>query len=748
MTVHVPEARIRPARLNERLAAAFHYRAAALLAASDRAGRDAAAAYRRIASEAAEEAARGGRMALDRMASSLDRRMGSARRQTAAALAALVRLGRKTAAAAISKALPHEWIAILLARLARTASRESRQPDLVETHGSPDTWSPEVSFIDLWADFREPNRDPSLSPEQAKAMIDAMLFPPPSAEEVERALVEPGPGGIAWEQRLRRWEEPVRRAMLNELSQGLSGGENVDQLRRRLQPWADGLAWKAQRIARTEGRRVMERDYQDRLGALGDLLDGQQIVAVMDEWTRPEHASRNGKIYRRGQDGVFRDAAGNPLPDLPDAPNCRCTTIPVFRPPEEFRGQPEAMAAFETASGRLIPDPASYMDWWERASDKEQILAVGARRYQLVARRLGVQRPDWIEFLDRDGRLIDMATLRREDAEARRRRLSEIEAILTQRRMAFRQVAATGWRATLRQTPSLLRGIWSGEPGSVERLYQAIVAKAEAIFAPDARESQRRRKFQSEVRRGDKVREEMARRLVYHGKAAYRLEGFRRQVRDSELPEFRRRQLLGELDDIERRASRRETEECLFLPEPHRCRLEIRRDASLAADQEGHLDKAVEFVQRITSRKLVNNTTCGEVTVATNPQLKRSFYWNQKIELDPNAKDALCVHELIHHVETALKPEDRESVQKFFAAKTRGADPVALGPPYEPDEKYLPTTSGKPWPNPYMGKIRPGTMEGGELLTMAAQLVYENPGIFAAKYPDLFDLVINTLGKR
>mgnify|MGYP000334502922 CR=1 FL=1 len=750
MIVHVHEARIRPARLNERLAAAFHQRSTALLAASDRAGREAEAAYRRIAVEAAEEAARGGWMAWARMASSLDRRMAAARGQVAAALAALVRLGRKTAAAALSRALPPEWVAILLARLARTASRESRQPDLVEMHGGPQTWPPEASLVDLWTDFREPNRAPSLSPEQAKAILDAMLFPPPSAEEVERALVEPGPGGIGWEQRLRRWEEPVRQAMLNELSLGLSGGENVDQLRRRLQPWADGLAWKAQRIARTEGRRVMERDYQHRLGALGDLLDGQQIVAVMDEWTRPEHASRHGKIYRRGRDGVFRDADGNALPDLPDAPNCRCTTIPIFRPPEEFRGQPEALAAFETASGRLIPDPASYMDWWERAAEKERMRAVGARRYQLVVRRLGVHRPDWIEFLDRDGRLIDLAALRREDAEARRRRLSEIEAILTQRRMAFRQVAATGWRAALRQTPSALRGIWAGEPGSVERLYQAVVAQAEAIFAPDARETQRRRKWQTEVRRGDKVRDEMARRMADHARAAQRLEEFRRRVRSGELPEFRQRQLQGELIEIERRSRRRAIEECLFLPEPLQSRLEVRRDAGLTADQESYLNRALEFVQGITSRTLVNDESCDPVTVATNPRLTRSLYFPgwRNIELKPDAKEMSCVHELIHHVETALEPEVRESVQKFFAAKTRGAEPVALGSPYDQDEKYLPTTSGKPWPDPYMGKVRNDSMEGTELLTMAAQLTYENPVEFGMEYPDLFDLVINTLGKR
>mgnify|MGYP003871281769 CR=1 FL=1 len=314
---------------------------------------------------------------------------------------------------------------------------------LLEVHGERGAALP-ATIADLWRDLRGPHRDPSLSPEQAKALIDAMLFPPPTAEEVERALRDPGPGGLPWDERLKRWEHMTRQAMLNELTVGLASAENVDQLRRRLKPLADGLAWKAQRIARTEGRRVAERDYQDRLAGLGDLLDGQQIVAVMDEWTRPAHAARHGRIFRRGADGVFRDERGGVLPDLPDAPNCRCMTIPVLAMPEEFRGDPAARAAFETAAGRLIPDPASYADWWERAGRKERSTAVGAKRYQAVRDLVG-REPEWTDFLGPDGELLSVAALRSETPARRQERKTEVEAILDARRRMFQSVASRGY---------------------------------------------------------------------------------------------------------------------------------------------------------------------------------------------------------------------------------------------------------------------------------------------------------------
>lgn len=167
--------------------------------------------------------------------------------------------------------------------------------------------------------------------EEDFSLSDAVpVFSPPTPEEVLQWLKEAPPGGLDWDARLRKWEEPIRAAFLSELTIGLSAGENVDELRARLQPYADNLAWKAQRIARTEANRAAERASRKCFEEIGGVLDGLQIVAVLDEWTRPDHRARNGRLYVRGPDGVYRDASGREIPDLPDAPNCRCMSVPVL----------------------------------------------------------------------------------------------------------------------------------------------------------------------------------------------------------------------------------------------------------------------------------------------------------------------------------------------------------------------------------------------------------------------------------
>lgn len=236
--------------------------------------------------------------------------------------------------------------------------------------------------------------------------------------------------------------------MLSHLVQGLVAGENVDQLRARLEPFADGLAYKAQRIARTEGCRVAERAGRSGYEQLGGMLQGLQIVAVMDEWTRPHHAARNGRIYLRGPDGLYRDDAGQLLPDLPDEPNCRCMTIPVLQTPEVLKRNPAALAAFETAAKELIPDPASYRDWWAGASERERMIAVGVKRYQamrdLLASEPMPREPEWADFIDPKGRLIPKETLQAESPTDRANRRRKVDELLAQRQRAFQVVASTG----------------------------------------------------------------------------------------------------------------------------------------------------------------------------------------------------------------------------------------------------------------------------------------------------------------
>lgn len=433
--------------LQQRLAARAHQRQASLLVQAQQAADAVARRYRGLAAQLAELASRLGLAGLPQIAQALDQALAQARADMAAELERLGRTGYQSAARAVLDALPAEWTPVFAAlaaarrQLAAVQEAQIPQPEPEPSRKPP---QPPWKLKYEWEQVAQG----AIKGKKAQQFVQSLLFPPPRLEDVSRWLSEKPPGGLSWDERLRRWEAATRGAMLTQLTQGLVAGENIDGLRARLEPFTAGLAYRAQRIARTEGCRVAERAGRACYSQMGELLDGLQIVAVMDEWTRPHHAARNGRIYRRGLDGLYRDDAGQLLPDLPDEPNCRCMTIPVLQTPEVLRDSPAAMEAFLTAAGELVPDPASYSDWWRQATERERMIAVGVKRYQAVRDMLASgpapRAPEWEDFITPQGKLIPVEKLRAESAEERAARRRRVELVLDQRRRAYQAVASTG----------------------------------------------------------------------------------------------------------------------------------------------------------------------------------------------------------------------------------------------------------------------------------------------------------------
>ena len=431
--------RPRTSLLQERLAARFHQRQVQLLQAVQQAAVAIRRRYRSLAGPIAELASRVGLVGLASLRRRIEQLLGQARQALQDQLIPLGLLGYRTAGQAVLDALPTEWLPVFAGLAAAKAKLPVREATV------PEPQQPAWQVRYDW----EPIVRGAIRGQKAKEFVQSLLFPPPKEEQVTDWLISAPPGGLSWQERLRRWEEPVRQAMFNDLVHGLVAGENVDGLRARLERWTDGLAYKAQRIARTEGCRVAERAGRSAFQGMGGMLQGLQIVAVMDEWTRPHHAARNGRIYWQGPDGLYRDERGELLPDLPDEPNCRCMTIPVLRPPPEWAQNPAAMAAFQTATGQLIPDPASYQQWWQQASEREQMTAVGVRRWQTVRDLLQKEpiprKPEWADFIDPEGRLLPVETLQAETPQERAERLQQVRRMLAERERLFRQAASQGF---------------------------------------------------------------------------------------------------------------------------------------------------------------------------------------------------------------------------------------------------------------------------------------------------------------
>ncbi len=307
-----------------------------------------------------------------------------------------------------------------------------------------------------------------LTDEEKEQIRQDVLFPPPSQAEVAQILglgrhrIEPtGTTYETWENRFDGLSRLIqdKKLAFNELAYGYTQGENIEQLKKRLEPIVGGVKASARRIARTEGSRIAEHLQRRTWDGLGDMMIGAQIHAVLDERTRPEHATRNGTIYYR-QPKPGQKSIGE-LPDLPDAPNCRCMAIPVLAPPKELANDPTIKAAFRSSGGS--GDPDTYDQWFKSATPAKRKMVVGVGRYSEIEKQLGERRePRWSDFIDAEGSLLNLDALRNEGPIAKAARVKLIDDTMKARRTALRQVSRTGFERPSRKKGNGLQPTLSG----------------------------------------------------------------------------------------------------------------------------------------------------------------------------------------------------------------------------------------------------------------------------------------------
>lgn len=649
--------------LPSRLAALAHRRQAELLVKVQRLADQIRTDYRKTAEALAREAAVLGLRGLPALQDRLAWLLAQARLKVQADLERIAVMGYDTAADAVIEAIPPAWVPFFLglaAQMAKVFVQEAEAAPLPNPLETEYLWAP-VAAGGLTAD-------------EARSYVRRSLFPPPDGETVHRWLTQAIPGGMTWDQRLASWEEKARAAMLNELTQGLAAGQNVDELRARLIPFADGLAGKAQRIARTEGCRVAERAGRAAYGQLGEMLDGLQIVAVMDEWTRPHHAARNGRIYYRGPDGVYRDRQGQVLPDLPDEPNCRCMTIPVLQMPEVLKDNPQALAAFATATQGLIPDPAGYADWWRRASERERMTAVGVRRYQLMRQKLArlsaPRTPEWQDFIDPQGRLIPPEKLRAESPQEYAERRRRVDLLLAQREKLFRQVASTGFTQP-GKTP-VEQAILRLDQVRLQQEIAGRLARYRRHFRIPEGERRRQRRFRQQEHSPEDIREEILRRKRLWDE----LERTSPVVSMEDLPPQHRRDLVQRLEAIRSLLEEQWREHCrsaLYLPETVQSRIRL-HGKELPTRLAARSDRAATFVSRIVHRDMLKEADI-ELIMGSEQRIKGCLYdrTNRRIIALQSSEVHSLVHEIGHDLAARL-PKLDEAARAWRKEVTKGGE--------------------------------------------------------------------------
>ena len=129
--------------------------------------------------------------------------------------------------------------------------------------------------------------------------------------------------------------------------------------------------------------------------------------------------------------------------------NCRCHLSPILAPVQSILDDPTKRAVFTNAHQKLIPDPSTYDEWFNRADVKHRRLAVGARRYETVRSQLRQGEPiAWDLFVDpKDGSLLSIDYLEQEGFWDRAERRAKVQNLINSRRAAIRHVSTFGFLA-------------------------------------------------------------------------------------------------------------------------------------------------------------------------------------------------------------------------------------------------------------------------------------------------------------
>lgn len=440
--------------LDSKIAAKLSHRQIETLVSLDKVNRSIESAFAKTLRELAvivTSESNQGRKLLE-FAESMLRGIGSAKKNVNRSFGELVMSSHRSAVDVLTSSIPDSVLLFMLPVEDRFEHIETHRPGRLVMGYSGLEIVYEDAVAQPFCVPQKPLRRRELTKAEKLEVAKKILFPTPKKKEVSQIVasgMRDGTGAIiSWEDRFELLSRLIidKKLAFNEIVYGFSQGENITQLRKRLDPLVGGIRASAQRIARTEGMRIAERMQRRAWDGLGDMMTGAQIIAILDERTRPEHATRNGTIYYKNPGPGQKSMAE--LPDLPDEPNCRCMTSPVLEPPDELKSDPVVRKAFATTSKPGQTDPKTYDKWFAKADPGRRKMVIGVKRYNEVSKMVGKsRRPEWSDFIDEDGNLLTLYSLQNETSVERQARKQRIKDAMKLRGEALRSVSARGFES-------------------------------------------------------------------------------------------------------------------------------------------------------------------------------------------------------------------------------------------------------------------------------------------------------------
>ena len=281
--------------------------------------------------------------------------------------------------------------------------------------------------------------------------IKDMIFDPLPPDKIA-TIVRGTTAGASWQSRLAQQTSlapPDHLATI--LTQDFNGQKSPAELARVLKDHVQGVASTARRVARNESMRIAHESRMDAYEDLGDMIIGYQIHATMDSRVRPHHAARSGTVYYKkpvsGQLGLDK----MPRPPIEEdgtvAHNCRCWITPVLSINQEIEKDPTAKKVFSDKAGKLIPNPAVYTDWFDRAPEADKARVVGPKRLKVMRNLLlPGEKINWGHFVNPvTGRLLDVTHLENEPIEIRQKRLKKFTQLILKRKQLTHKVYTYGY---------------------------------------------------------------------------------------------------------------------------------------------------------------------------------------------------------------------------------------------------------------------------------------------------------------
>jgi hypothetical protein len=186
-----------------------------------------------------------------------------------------------------------------------------------------------------WDDFEG---GPAPEPRPFGPVAD-MFLPAMSREESLAILFSRNSEGMTWEQQLDRSSHQIADplSMVTALAQGTEEGDGLREMRERIMPLVNNLSVSAQRIARTEGFRLLNTSQQRSYDKSDVILEkvgrgflGMTLHCSMMSTSAKDHKARNGRFYKKIAPGKYQhEQTGEMYPNPPFGhPNCSCFGTP------------------------------------------------------------------------------------------------------------------------------------------------------------------------------------------------------------------------------------------------------------------------------------------------------------------------------------------------------------------------------------------------------------------------------------